>query len=307
MFKKVVIISVTVILSLGICLGTKIYAASNTANGLSISPLLKDISAKPGESTAGIIKVANTAKSNLNVEVTVKDFRALGEEGAQTFVDPDENTSGYSMAKWVEIIKSFSLGPNEIKEISYRVDVLSNAEPGGHYGVVFFTPSLEESTAITGSGALVVPQIGSLLLVTVPGEIKYNAKLAEFKTEKNLYFDTNNQVNIITRFQNLSTVHVKPTGTIMVKNIFGNTVGVLTVNASEGNVLPDSIRKFTNEWTKKYGFGPYRASVNLTYGPGNAVSGDLSFWIIPWKITTAALVLLIIIIWLISRLQWKKK
>jgi hypothetical protein len=307
MFKKILVTTIAVIIIAGATILPKAHADDNII-GLAISPLLKEISLNPGESASGVVKVTNSTKVNLNIAVTVKDFRALGEEGSQAFIDPEENTSGYSMAKWVTLEKSFSLMPSETKEISYKVDVPNNAEPGGHYGVIFFTPSLvDSSSTVSGSGAVVVPQMGSLLLVTVPGEITYGGKIAEFSTNKKIYFDTNNNIDLFTRFQNLSTVHIKPTGTITIKNIFGNTVGVLTVNAQEGNVLPDSIRKFTSEWTKKYGFGPYNATVNMTFGSGESATGNLSFWIIPWKITTAGLILLIIVIWLISRLQWKKK
>lgn len=307
MLKKVLVIIVITIITAGTIILPRARAADNII-GLAISPLLKEVSLNPGESASGVVKVTNSTNQNLNVAVTVKDFRALGEEGSQSFIDPEENTSGYSMAKWINIEKSFSLMPSETKEISYTVDVPINAEPGGHYGVIFFTPSLaSSSTVVSGSGALVIPQMGSLLLVTVPGEITYGGNIAEFNTDKKIYFDTTNNVDLFTRFQNLSTVHVKPTGNITIKNIFGNTVGVLTVNAQEGNVLPDSIRKFVSEWTKKYGFGPYKATVNLTFGAGESATGNVSFWIIPWKITAVGLVLLIVIIWLISRLQWKKK
>lgn len=306
MSKKISIISLAVLFSVGLFFSSPVQAVDNST-GLVVSPPLKEKTMGPGESLSDTIKITNPTTMTLDITVTVEDFRAQGEEGAQSFVEPEENTEGFSLAKWIEVEKNFSLKPGESKEVKYAIKSPAAAEPGGHYGVVFFTPTPESSTVLDGSGALIVPKVGSLLLVTVSGDVSYNAKIEEFSAGKNIYTASKNTVDLITRFQNLSSVHVKPQGTIVVKNLLGSTLATLTVNEKAGNTLPDSIRKFTNSWEKKYGFGWYKADLSLTYGNGKTLTDTLTFWIIPWKETAGGLVILILIIWIAKHVSWKKK
>jgi len=304
MLKKVII---SIVFGLFLCsfLG---FSGAHAADpvGLAISPPLVEKNVKPGETYSGVIKVTNVTKQTLSVAVSKKYFTASGEGGEPSVQDVD-NTA-FSLNKWIDLADEFKLNADETKSLSYTINVPKNAEAGGHYSVVLFTPSVTGASSSTnGSAVSAVSQIGCLFLVSVSGEINYGANLLEFAPDKKLYVNTTNLIDIATRFQNLSTVHVKPQGNITVKNIFGQTVATLPVNEKLGNVLPDSVRKFENEWQKKYGFGPYRASVNLTYGEGKTLTGALSFWIIPWKETTGAIVLLALMVWLLSKLQWKKK
>ena len=302
MIKKLFAISTMLVMILSFAVITK---AQDAEVGITISPPVEEREVTPGENYTGKIKVTNNSSENLTLETQVQDFLAQGEEGGKTFIDPSDDNAVYSLAKWVKIEKDFSLNKGETKEISYTIEVPETAEPGGHYGVVFFSPK-SSSAAVNGSGAVVQPKIGTLLLVTVKGDIRYGAKVAEFSTDKNLYTNSLNQIDFTTRFQNLSTIHVKPTGTIEIKNVLGSSVGSLAVNESGNNVLPDSIRAFSNQWEKKYGFGPYKATLNLTYGDGEVVTEVMTFWIIPWKETLAIALGIVLIVWIVSRLQWRK-
>ena len=143
-----------------------------------------------------------------------------------------------------------------------------------------------------------------MILLTVPGDIQYGGNVVEFKTDKTFYFNNENIVKFLTRFQNSSSIHVKVKGDIVVKNIFGKEVTKITVNDTKRNTLPESISKFENEWKKKFGFLRYTAVLNLSYGDSQATSANLAFWIIPWQIILAVLIALIVIIWIIRHLRW---
>lgn len=275
-------------------------AIDATSAGLVVSPPLTEKTVSSSSVLPGIIKISNSnSESDLSVAVTVENFSANGEEGQQVFTD-----SG-TMGDWITIEKSFTLKASETKEIKYSINTPENAEPGGHYGVIFFSPTIVSSSSdSTGSSVVAIPKIGALLLLTVPGNITYDARIAEFKNDKKLYIDINNTVNILTRFQNLGANHVKPTGNIVIKNMFGQTVASLTVNEKFGNVLPDSIRRFENEWNKKYGFGLYKAEVNLVYSDNKTATGTLSFWILPWILIASGIVFIILLILIIRNLHW---
>lgn len=282
-------------------------AADNVISGLIISPPIKEMTTQPGAPFSDVIRVTNPNSSTaLKIDVTIEDFQAQGEDGQQTFIEPNSNNT-FSMGNWISVDKSFTLKGDETKEIPYTVNVPKNAEPGGHYGVIFFSPSLLNPETLTGSGVMAVPKVGSLLLVNIPGDIKYSGKIAEFGISKKLYIDSKNTISFLTRFQNLSSSHVKPHGDIVITNTLGKNVATIPVNDKLGNVLPDSIRRFENQWQNKYGFGLYKANINLIFGDNQTVSAVLSFWIIPWKETAGVLALFIILIFIIRHLRWSNK
>lgn len=290
----------------GLALTTR-AASEATAAGIIISPPLTEKEVAPGTTFTGTIKVTNPNPStDLKIDVTISDFKASGEDGEQTFVDPISNNT-YSLGTWISVDKTFVLTANEVKEVQYSITVPANAEPGGHYGVIFFSPSQTQSSSLNGSGVTAIPKVGSLLLLTVPGDVKYAGNIDQFSVSKKLYSDSKSVVDFTTRFQNLGTNHVKPQGNIVITNLMGKEIATLQVNEKMGNVLPDSIRRFKNSWEKKYGFGYYKATVNLAFGESGTASSVLSFWIVPWKETTAVVVVLILIIWILSHLRWGGK
>jgi len=306
MFKKILLGSVMLVVTV-IFIAQTTGAEASSSLGLIVSPPLVEKSVSPGESVSDVIKVTNPTTSVLSVSVSVKDFVAKGETGDRTFINSADNTSPYVLGKWISFDDKFTLGANESKDIEYSVNVPKDAEPGGHYAVILFSPTTNDSSTNDSSGAIIMPSVGPTLLITVNGDIKYNAKIKEFSTEKNFYLESKNKINFKTRFENNGSVHVVPTGNIVIKNTLGKTVSTIDVNKEKSHVLSDSIRAFNSSWEKSYGFGLYKATLTLNYGDGKTMSGDVSFWIIPWKETAGAIIIILIFVWVLSRLEWKKK
>lgn len=306
MTSKLFVVSTVLFAFLFIIPISAVKAADSDVVGVIISPPVIEKQVAAGDVINDVIKVTNpNSSSNLEVAVSVEDFKAKGEEGQQDFIDPATSSNGFSLGSWITTEKSFILNANESKEIKYTVTVPQDAEPGGHYGVIFFSPKLvNEATASSGSGVVAIPKIGSLILLTTPGDIKYSANIIQFNTDKKLYLNIENAINMLTRFQNLGTTHVKPQGNITIKNMLGKQVASLPVNDKLGNVLPDSIRKFENDWAKKYGFGLYRAEVNLVYNDGKTATAASSFWILPWMLIVIIIVVILILIWISRNLHW---
>lgn len=136
------------------------------------------------------------------------------------------------------------------------------------------------------------------------------------------------------RFENTGTVHIKPAGRIEIKNLFGKKISEILVNIAVqpdgkeepvSNVLPQSIRKFENSWTKReveempkgffeklkyekdnFAIGRYKADLCLEYGLSKKTAqGSLSFWVFPWRllsvIGTGIVILLFFVIFSIRK------
>ena len=245
------------------------------ADGLTISPPKFEFNAKPGQILLDTIKITNKNNTPLELFVTVQDFVAKDETGTPTFINPQENNSDLSMANWISMEgqkESITLKPNEKKEIPFKIEVPSNAEPGGHYGSIFFSPPSPKGQVS------VVQKIGSLVLVRVEGKIQEKGKLNQFFTYKDLLSENKNKaidqikkisffqnfpINFAIRFENTGNVHTKVYGKIEIerynkklKNIGLKTVlknGVpfeqkivdfIPINDEKGNTLAKSFRRF---------------------------------------------------------------
>jgi len=320
MFKKIILLSITLVLLIGL----KPVQAQIPGEGLTISPPIFELKIAKGEVQKQTIKITNPTTKLMEVYPLVMNFKASGEGGEPAFYPANDEEASYSLANWISFRQTkLALTPEQAVEFEFQIKVPSDAEPGGHYGVVFFAtepPKPERDT----SQVAVASMIGSLILVRVPGAIVEKASLEEFSAPhfvftapqflKNLlsHIGSDNfknrvqnwgKITLVTRVANLGNVHFKPKGEITIKNWRDKKVTALPVNSARGNVLPDSIRKFEEKWqTNQWAYGRFSASLNLAYGESEKnLNSILYFWVIPWWLIVILILILVLIITLVIR------
>lgn len=290
-------------------------AKAEAGQALSISPPLVEVKSDPGKLEKVSIKVTNLSSGELLVKNQVNDFGAKNESGEPNIIFDDNQNEPYSLRNWVEAPAPFKLASQQSRVVEFKINVPTNAEPGGHYAVFRFTgqaPELEQS------GVALSASIGSLILLRVSGNVSEQANLVSFYSasrpqfSKSGFFE-NGPIGFVERVQNNGNIHVQPTGTITIKDMFGRQVASLRVNgepASKQNpprsVLPKSIRKFEQIYDKKWLFGYYSATLDLTYGSTNqTLRGTTGFWVIPYKLVLLALLIVVVLVllarWLLRR------
>jgi hypothetical protein len=305
MLKKLINLTIIFTFFVGLFAFTNASYAADASTGLTISPPINELNANPGDSYTGKIKVTNNSTITSTVEVAAKDFGATDESGAPTVLE-DTQKSSYSLKSWVTLKEvKVNIEPKQYYEFNYTLDIPKTAEPGGHYGMILFTPSVATTAQTAGSSVSVGVQVGSMVLVNVSGDSITAGSIKQFMTDKKFY--SYKPVEFTTRIENSGNVHFKPSGNLIVKNAFGKQVANLTFNDANGNILPSQIRKFMNEWSIGKRFGWYKANLDLTYASSNKLQSSTLFFIIPWKETTASIILLIVLIWIIRHIEWKKK
>ncbi len=272
--------------------------------GIKISPVRIEDLIDPGETVTKEITVTNNSDSGKLLYVYLRDFRAEGEEGRPKLIAPGAAT-GFSLAAWINIsAEPQEFGPNESKTIPFQIAVPSDAGPGGYYGAILFgtkPPRLNLDSEEKGAGMAIGQQTGALILLQVKGDVDEEARIREFTTDKSVY-GTPFDIEFLIRIENMGNVHVKPIGTIAIKNMFGSEIGSVRVNDGGSNVLPHSIRRLTENWQGESGFGRYTASLLLSFGTATRLGGqgkqtlytEMIFWIIPWRIIVPILLTLII-------------
>ena len=280
---------------------------------LTLIPPSFEVELTPGQPYDGRIKLFNEADRTVTLYSEITNFTAKDETGnpSYSFDAPLEG-----MALWIDIEKGpFILEPKERVEIPFSIRTPDNAEPGGHYAIIFLS---DQPPATAGGGKISVgSKIGSLIMGRVAGEIVEDGSIASFSLDANGKILTRLPAHFAVRYQNSGNAHLRPSGTITVKNLFGRTTKTLDINATKSAVLPRSTRKFEAVWEKNeaktttggtwsqfwtelrneksnFAFGRYTAELTLVAGQNQKIENQatLPFWVIPWRLLIIVIIAL---------------
>jgi hypothetical protein len=253
---------------------------------------------KPGEKTQITLKVRNASAHPLTVDSLALDF-ILDEDGQTPVPVSDATSNRWSLTKWLTISPSSqTLAPNQIGQINVVIDVPTDALPGGHYAMVTHQPQLVSQPNASGqvldlpSNAAINQRVGSLLYVIVDGPINEEAFVRDFHFPKLTEYGP---VPFSLSIDNGSDVHIRPQIGIEIYNLLGKRVETLQLEPK--NVFPLMSREFSGQWDKVWGSGFYKAKLTMSYGSGGrVVLASTNFWLIPYKLVAAGLVVLIVIL-----------
>lgn len=228
------------------------------AAGLTIIPPKFELFANPGDVVSETIKVRNDSDSPLVFGVLVEDFSSSGEEGGVVLEEGETDTT-YSLQDWIEPgATNITLQPGEEQVFPFTINIPKDAEPGGHYASILFQLGNGETTPGVTS---VQHRLGSLVLMRVSGNVNEEASVETFAAP---VYSRSGPITFSLRVQNNGTTHVRPTGTIIVTNLFGQKVDEIPLNSA--NVFPGAIRKIDTKWSPGNLLGHYTATLVASYG-----------------------------------------
>lgn len=264
-------------------------AQDTSTIALSVSPQVFEVNADPGDVITESFKIVNGTDIDLTLNATPKNFTPDGEDGGVTLT---ESTTSFSLASWITVSPTKVTVPARGSQVfDFVITLPADAEPGSHLGsIIVQTDPID----IDGSGAAVSQEIGPLILASVSGDIVESAEIASFTTDS---FWEKGPIEFETRVTNNGNVHFKPSGTIEIKNMFGNIVA--TIDLEEKNVLPNSTRRLVNEWSPGFTVGRYTADLTLVYGAdGTILTGSTSFTVFPYKVILPITLGVILLVWI---------
>ena len=287
-------------------------ATSTGGNGLRVSPVSTNLTINPGETEVVTITVQNVTTAPATLQAVVNDFTATGEDGAPALLlNPGQYAPVHSLKRFVAPIPNVSLAPREAKDVKVEIAIPKGTSGGGYYGAVRFAPvSVNQQNNVTLSSS-----VASLVLVRVPGNYKEQLGLISLDVRSgqngspSILFTSNNALYVYARFQNTGDVQEQPFGKITVKQSSA-VVETHEINNStpRGNVLPDSIRRFTVKLDKIGWFGKYTVYGDFGYGTnGQLLSGQTTFYIVPWPIILGVLLLVGVVAFFIFGLPKLKR
>lgn len=289
------------IASMLLVVAPKANAQQTESITLNVTPTVIELDGNPGDTLEGSFKIVNGSEISLLLNAIAKNFTASDEVGG---VNITEDDTSYSLAKWVTIDPvSAEVDARGSQIFNYTIDIPEDAEPGGHFGSLIVKT---EAVRVDLTGPSVAQEVGPLVLVRIAGDTFQEASIVEFNTIDS--FVEKGPVTFETRVKNTGNVHFKPKGKIEIKNMFGSVV--TTIDLDEQNVLPDSIRKLTNDWNPTgLTVGRYTADLTVVYGVDDTiVTSSTTFVVFPYKtiIPITVFVLLTVFIAINKRERIKK-
>ncbi|MCL5435289.1 MAG: hypothetical protein M1405_02785 [Patescibacteria group bacterium] len=302
--------------------------AAQAQVSLGVFPPILQIQATPPTDIKSKILIENLGNDPVDLRIGIKPFTASDSENGQvtylsdfSYVDPfifdkmqilDQDTS----------IDSITLSPGQKKELMLEI-ALPQGEPLGDYyfSIVFISSNQPAKTAnVSGQAAGIATNV--LLSVGPKGMTQGN--IEEFSAP---LFVPSGPVPFTVRVRNTSDHFITTKGNILIKNMFGQTVGnvdLLPVNILSQSVrsIPDSLQSPTATtpasfksyvlslkspaavWPETFLFGPYTATLTIALSDqGPLYRRTVSFYAFPTETLFGILIIILIITAIIIRVK----
>ncbi|MDP3962920.1 MAG: hypothetical protein Q8Q39_00265 [bacterium] len=279
---------------------------------VALTPTRFEFAGYPGDMLSGTIEFWNGTEVFLPVRVAASDFEPQGEEGhivtrEYSPASPSEEIpwaagsggfNGRSLREWIDFeYPALSVAPQQKFQFKFSLQIPPNAEPGSYWGAL-----MVENMPGGTEGSAIQVKIGAILLLRVYGEVKEQLVVDSFEVPAWVQAPP---VEFAVRLRNTGTVHVKPKGTIEIRNMRGEPVAVAPL--PEVNILPGYVRRVeVRLGGDGYWLGRYTAALSLTTdgSTGGMVGAETSFWVIPWRdVGLPVLIILGIFVFIV----WKRR
>lgn len=227
------------------------------AQALIISPQIIEFRTNPGKTTEHMVKIKNNESAPTCFELQTENIESMLPDGAPVFL----NNKQTALASWVALFdQEVCLKPNEFKTIKLLISIPAVVDKNSYYAAAFFSPVSLNKNGQDNAVSL-INRIGVLIAARIDtGTTLEQGNVSKFfynKANKSFEFDFSNEGN----------VHLRPYGSIVLKNKKGETVETMAVNQEGALVLPQSARRFTVP-QKKQLFGKITATLQIFYGTG---------------------------------------
>lgn len=245
--------------------------------------------------------ISNRSGQKKLFQIKVEDFRgSRGEDQTVQFMG--DEIGPFSLKDYVRPeITEIILSHGQRLRLPVQIDVPETAEPGGMYGAVLVSAINIDDDALDldkdkAAGSMkVVTRLASLFFVRIKGDVLENSYMKDFKTNKRFY--ESGPISFTMLYENNGSVHESPYGVIEIKNMLGRKIDEIQVDP--WFVMPDSLRTRELKWERGLLFGKYTAVASVNRGYQNIIDKkSYDFWVVPWKILGAGIVITVLLIWL---------
>lgn len=297
---------------------------------VSPSPLVATL--KPGTNTTLELKVRNAGTGAETLRIESRKF-AVNNETGQVSLD---DSAPSEIAPWVKFsAPTFTVQPGEW--YTQKIRIALPKDTGFSYSLALIV-SRTQNPQSTQSGRLIKGSVAVFTLLNVdrPGATrKISVESMSMTADVYEYVPAVAEI----RFKNVGNTIIQPYGNVFIQRGSNDAepLATLPVNDKKGYILPGSERLLTANWEdgfpafkttigadgsekksetwdwsqlSKLRIGQYTAKLVAVYNDGQRdvpIEKETTFWIMPWKILLAALVVVALVVlgvWSILRKIW---
>lgn len=265
---------------------------------LSASPSLISIKTSGSNEIVKEIQLKNNSDHNASCTIAIIPFIPSPAGNGEPIPQDNPDLSYISLFKNVSLLENglpvskIDLAPDQKKIIKF---VFNGARINSqdYYFTILFTSTEDESTE--GTAVRIDQSTGINVLLSYGQQADPSGLIKEFSTPSVI---SHGPVEFKARIRNTSSNFITPTGTILIKNMFGQSVGSLDL--ASVNVLSNSDRLFQDSvWSEKFLLGVYTAKLTAALSPsGPVLTKEIRFVAIPVEFLITGLILLVFISYL---------
>jgi hypothetical protein len=312
-----------------------LFLTSKTALAQSVDvgiyPPIIQIEAKPPATPKANLFIQNNSDSPLDLNIVLKPFTTSDLENGQVSFSTDQNFADPNILQKVQIldagnpVTSVYLGPKEKKDLSMQIEIPGNEPLSDYYFSLLFVSKTGDFSNVNLSQVSAAIATNVLLSIGPKGSIQ--GYIQQFSTP---FFVNNGPIPFAVRIKNTSSHFITPKGEILIKNLFGQTIGKITLLQS--NILANTSRRITDDlqipgretdfakikdvvlankypvavWPEKYLFGLYTATLTVSLSDqGPTFSREIHFFAFPLEAFISLTIIVLIISFIILRIKKK--
>lgn len=296
--------------------------ANNQSHAQSINvgiyPPILQIDADPPASVNSDIFIENQSDQEVSYGIYLIPFKSSDADNGQPEYDPELNKLYENIFDKMQItssgkvINQIKLAPGQKKNLQLHIGVPKDEKAFDYYfSVVFISTPEDQKLNSSFSGAKGGIGTNVLLSIGPKGTPQGNLKKFEGPT-----FATQGPINFKVLLENTGTSYFTPEGNVIVKNMFGQTIGA--IETVPVNVLSDSERYIPSKgnvnkelptvtWNEKFLLGYYTAELNMKLSDNGPVfKKQIHFFAFPIEGILGIAVSIGIVVWIIKRVKAKK-
>ena len=283
---------------------------------LSLDPSIIEIHALAPSTATSVITIQNKSDTEVNLKIELRPFKAKFENGELEYL----NSQDYLIFKNVQIldggvpVEAITLGPAQQKNLTLNINIPQDpasppasprGEQGGtnispadyYFSIIFVSQSTASPTSTSSSNQL---GIATNVLLSVGQKEMPDATIEEFSS--GLFYESG-PVPFTLRIKNKGIHFIKPKGEILIKNMFGQSIGKLDLVSV--NILSDSIRGIPNTlWKENFLLGFYTATLNVSLSDeGPSFTKSTHFFAFPFQGLILIVIVLISTIIVVNRVR----
>ncbi len=304
-----------------VAVSKSVFAADTGEFSLQVSPSPLTTTLRPGQTTTVDVKVRNTGSLTEKLKIVPRSFVIDNATGELRFDDTNEP----EVASWVHFnTPNFTVQPGQ--EHTIKVTFAVPGDAGFSYSFGLVINRQQDTVQDTSAGRELKASVAIFTLINIdrPGATR-ELQLVDFTANQSLYEYL--PVELDVKFKNTGNAIIQPAGNIFIQRGSNDDtpMSTLPVNKGDGHILPGSVRTLHAEWDDGFQvlrsstaldgslskqlewdwsnlshlrIGRYTAKLVAVYNDGQRdvpVLGEVSFWVVPWKLLLGILLVLLLV------------